>query len=102
MLEEDLARAARIQKGKELLHLEVLLAEPEMPLRQEGLEVRAPRSGPHPGLGVEEQEEALCGPDLAVLQEVLEPQQQWPEGQSWLPVWRHRLEVPEALKAHPR
>ena len=60
-----------------------------MPLRQEGLEVRAPRSGPQPGLGVEEQEEALCGPDLAVLQEVLEPQQQWPEGQSWLPVWRH-------------
>ena len=102
LLEEDLARAARIQKGKELHHLQVLLAEPEMPLRQEGLEVHAPRSGRQPGLGVEEQEEAHARSDLAVLQEVLEVLQQWPEGQTWLPVRRQRLEVPEALPAAPR
>ena len=51
---------------------------------------------------MEEQEEAHAGSELAVLQEVLEVQQQRPEGQSWLPVWRQRLEVPEALAAAPR
>ena len=102
LLEEGLARAARIQKRKEPDGLEVLRAEPEMPLRQEGLEVHAPRSGRQPGLGVEEQEEAHARSDLAVLQEVLEVLQQWPEGQTWLPVWRQRLEVPEALAAAPR
>ena len=101
LLEEDLARAARIQKGKELHHLQVLLAEPEMPLRQEGLEVHAPRSGPQPGLGVEEQEEARARSGGAVLEEDLEVLQQWPEGQTGLPVRRQRLEVPEALAAAP-
>ena len=101
-LEEGLARAARIHKRKEPEGLQVLRAEPEMPLRQEGLEVHAPRSGRQPGLGVEEQEEAHARSDLAVLQEVLEVLQQWPEGQTWLPVWRQRLEVPQALATAPR
>ena len=100
--EEGLARPARIQKRTEPDGLQVLRAEPEMPLRQEGLEVHAARSARQPGLGVEEQEEARARSGVAVLEEDLEVLQQWPEGQTGLPVRRQRLEVPEALAAAPR
>ena len=87
LLEEDLARAARIQKGKELHHLQVLLAEPEMPLRQEGLEVHAARSASQPGLGLRQEGlEAQARSAVAVREECLEVLQQWAEGQTWLPL----------------
>ena len=102
-LEEGLARAARIHKRKEPEGLQVLRAEPEMPLRQEGLEVHEASSASQPGLGLRQEGlEALACSAVAVRQEGLEVLQQWPEGQTWLQLRRQRLEVPEALAAAPR